>query len=112
VGTTYEFKTNCASVFVSHKGPAHMLNTFIHTLDCLCLKIMLVFIMYIAMQANKYFNLFIILEGTYEMIFLCLNPCLQVCYNFEFLCHVNMKCDFFSFKSDNMFAHFANGLKY
>lgn len=40
--------------------------------------------MYIAMQANKYFNIFVILEGTHEMIFLCLNPCLQVCYEFEF----------------------------
>jgi hypothetical protein len=31
MATTHEFKTNCASIFVSHKGPTHMLNTFIHT---------------------------------------------------------------------------------
>jgi hypothetical protein len=38
MATTYEFKTNSTSIFVSHKGPAHMLNTFIHTSGHLCLK--------------------------------------------------------------------------
>jgi hypothetical protein len=46
------------------------------------------------------------------MIFLCLNPCLQVCYKFESLCHLNMKCNFFHFKSDNIFVHFVDGLGY
>ncbi len=64
------------------------------------------------MQANKYFNLFVILKRTHEMIFLYLNPWLQICYKFEFLCHVNMKCDFFCFKGDNMFVHFVDDLKY
>jgi hypothetical protein len=37
-----------------------MLNTFIHTSHGLHFKIMLVFIVDIAMQANKDFNLFVI----------------------------------------------------
>jgi hypothetical protein len=52
---------------------------------------MLVFVVYTIMQANTSF----ILEGIHEMIFMCQNPCLQACYYSEFLCHVNMKCNFF-----------------
>jgi hypothetical protein len=73
---------------------------------------MFVFVVYIVMQANKYFHLFVILGGTHEMIFPCLNPCLQVIYIFKFLCHVHMKCNFFSSKDNNNFVDFISGLGY
>jgi hypothetical protein len=57
---------------------------------------MLVYVVYIAMQVKKYFGLFVILQKKiHEMRFLCLNPCSQVYYKFEFLHCVNRKYDFF-----------------
>jgi hypothetical protein len=50
---------------------------------------------YIAMQANKYFHLFVILQGIHKMRFLCLNPCSQIYYKFEFLNFKNIVYDFF-----------------
>jgi hypothetical protein len=60
---------------------------------------MLVYVVYIAMQVNKYFGLFVILQKIHEMRLLCLNPCSQVYYKLKFLHCVDTKYNFFHLKA-------------